>query len=120
MMRLVEVPVAVVQGWERYLVRMRVTSSVRRASMEVSSSSFSRPEYWWRGLVGGVSRDRKIERAYAGGDLFAALIVEFSIGLAEDVVTLVLNAAGLEVPIRSLVARFGVDMGPDVRVGRDE
>jgi hypothetical protein len=35
-----------VEGEERYLVRMRWRRSRRRASIEDSSSRFSRPEYW--------------------------------------------------------------------------
>lgn len=58
--------------------------------------------------------------AYARGDLLAALVVEFGVGLAEDVVALILDAAGFKIPFRSLVSGFGVDMGPDLGVGRDK
>jgi hypothetical protein len=36
-----------VEGEEMYLVRISWSSSRRRASMEDSSSRFSRPEYWY-------------------------------------------------------------------------
>ena len=59
---------------------------------------------------------RRLGSAYARRNLFAALIVQFGVGLAENMVTLVFNTASFEVPVGSLVSGFGVDMQPDVGV----
>jgi hypothetical protein len=58
--------------------------------------------------------------AYPWRDLFPPFIVEFGVGLAEDVVSLMLDANSPEVPLGALVARLVVDVHPDVSGGREE
>ena len=106
---------------------MRVRKVVRVASIVGSRVGFSRPEYYGLGELGFIregewkGRGREgLGGAYAGGDLLPPLIVQFGVGLAEDVVPLVFDAHGFKVPLGPCVARLGVDVEPDVGAGGDE
>jgi hypothetical protein len=64
---------------------------------------------------------RKIRRlSYPWSHLLSALLMLYIVGLAEDIVSSVLNPRGFVIPVGSLIAGLVVYMHPNFRRRRDQ
>ena len=51
--------------------------------------------------------------AYTRAKLLTPFVVEGGVGLTKDVIAAMFNSHSVEIPLRALIPRLGVDMDPD-------